>query len=165
MEAMSRCCTACVGSTGKPVLKIIVPNQSFDVVYAGLNSSLDRKRPSEYLNNEAWVATFKSSVKGLRNIVVDSAMLKRADKLLDIFEARMRNHVAKKVDESKYDHFTLPFVRDNLSPMSAAVCIAGHVVDDLDAYDLSECILKMPDEAMLSIMTVDLTLFEGCYLF
>ena len=149
----------------EPALRVSVPNQTFDVVYAGLKSSLDRKRPSEYLKDEAWVSTFRSSVKGFTGVMIDGAMLEQADKLLDIFEARMRNHVANKVDTSKYDHFTLSFIRDNLPPMSAAVCIAGHAVDDLDAYDLSECILKMPADGMLSIMTADLKSLEGCYLF
>ena len=49
--------------------------------------------------------------------------------------------------------------------MSAAMCLAGHVVDDLDAYGLEECLLKLPDSDMFSIMTTDLSSLEGCYLF
>ena len=126
----------------------------------------DTKHLSEYLKDEDWVAAFRSSVKGLKEVEIDGAMLKQADKLKGILKTRLQNHVAKKVNESKYNHFTLSFVRDNLSPMSAAASLAGHVVGVLDAYDyLAECILKMPADQMLSIMTQGLKSLEGCYLF
>ena len=133
--------------------------------HAGLSSASQAKLPSEYLNSEIWVAAFRSSVKGVKYAEIDSTMLERADKLLDILELRLRNHIAHRVDESRYNHFTLSFVRDNLPPMSAAMCLAGHVVDDLDAYGLEECLLKLPASDMLSIMTADLSSLEGCYLF
>ena len=140
-------------------------NSALPPPHAGLSSATQAKLPSEYLNSEIWVAAFRSSVKGVKYAEIDSAMLERADKLLDILELRLRNHIAHRVDESRYNHFTLSFVRDNLPPMSAAMCLAGHVVDDLDAYGLEECLLKLPASDMLSIMTADLSSLEGCYLF
>eukprot|EP00584_Thalassiosira_punctigera_P016300 CAMPEP_0172573614 /NCGR_PEP_ID=MMETSP1067-20121228/136282_1 /TAXON_ID=265564 ORGANISM="Thalassiosira punctigera, Strain Tpunct2005C2" /NCGR_SAMPLE_ID=MMETSP1067 /ASSEMBLY_ACC=CAM_ASM_000444 /LENGTH=273 /DNA_ID=CAMNT_0013366221 /DNA_START=628 /DNA_END=1451 /DNA_ORIENTATION=- len=49
--------------------------------------------------------------------------------------------------------------------MAAAMCLLGHVVDDLEVFDLSECLLRLPMNDIFRIITGDLGRLEGCYLY
>jgi len=67
----------------------------------------------------------------------------------------------------------LDFVRANFAPMAAAMCLVGHIADDLDMYAMYERLLALPKEDVLedmfrimSNLPSDHTIgqLEGCYL-
>ena len=68
----------------------------------------------------------------------------------------------------------MDFVRDNFAPMAAAMCLVGHIADDLDTYAMYERLLVLPKEDMLEDMfriitnlpsDHELGQMEGCYLY
>jgi hypothetical protein len=119
-----------------PLLTTSLPTPEFNVVYARLEPS---KLPSQYLNDSLWVKTLKSIVKGVDAVLIDKELAATAYKLALLMKPRLDQHVADRVDESKHNHWTLRFTRDNIPPMAAAMCLLGHVVDDLEVFDISEC--------------------------
>ena len=151
----------------EPVLSAALPTPSFDAVYAGLCTATEGKLPSNYLLDSKWVASIRSSIKGVNfdDVEIDSEFCDRADKLLSALEMRFQFHVAGKVDKSRWNHFTLAFVKNNLPPMAAAMCLAGHIVEDIDAYGFEECLLKFPSGGVYEAMSDSLGTMEGCYLF
>ena len=48
--------------------------------------------------------------------------------------------------------------------MSAAICLAGHIVENINAYKLHECLLKLPLSDVFKMMSADLERLKGCYL-
>ena len=46
----------------------------------------------------------------------------------------------------------LDFVRANFAPMAAAMCLVGHIADDLDTYAMYERLLALPKEDVLEDM-------------
>ena len=123
------------------------------------------KSPSEYLSNPIWLNTLTSVVNGLNTIAMSDDMMVQADNLALAMEQRLEYHIAERVDLSRHHHWTLNFTRDNLPTMAAAMCVVGHIVDDLDTYSLDECLLQLPMINLFQIMTGDLSGFEGCYLY
>ena len=49
--------------------------------------------------------------------------------------------------------------------MAAAMCVVGHIVEDLDTYSLDECLLQLPMTNLFQMIKDDLSGFEGCYLY
>lgn len=106
----------------------------------------------------------KSIVKGVDSVVIDDAMLSKADALALALDQRLDLHIHDRVDELRVDHWTLHFTRDNLPPMSAAMCLVGHIVDDIRLYKITECLLHLPMNELFQIISGDLSQLEGCYL-
>ena len=69
-------------------------------------------------------------MKGVCSVEIDTLLIAKADKLRPLIEQRLELHAIWRVDKSKQDHYTLRFTRDNISAMSAAMCLVVHVVDD-----------------------------------
>ena len=87
---------------------------------------------------------------------------------------RLEFHISGRVDKRRRYHWTLDFVHDNFAPMATAMCLVGHIVDDLDTYAMYERLLVLPKEDMLedmfkimSNLPSDHALgqLEGCYLY
>ena len=117
----------------------------FTVVYGG---AADDKCPSHYLQNSTWVETLKATVKGVRFGEVDDGMVERAKILLPAMQQRLVQHIEEFVHPSKYRHYTLDFVRDNLPAMAAIKCLVGQVVDRLELFGVDECLLWCPGEVL-----------------
>lgn len=135
---------------------------AFNVVYAGPQLS---KRASEYLSNTTWVEVWKRIVKGVSSIAITDEMMNTADKLAESMAARLAIHIDDRVDSSRHNHWTLQFTRDNLPPMAAAMCLVGHIVDDIETYGIDECLLKLPMEEMFQVVSGNIGKLEGCYLY
>ena len=45
------------------------------------------------------------------------------------------------------------------------MCLAGHIVDSIDLCPIDECLLLLPMKEMFQIITGDLFMSEGCYLY
>mmetsp|Transcript_9859 Transcript_9859/g.17267 ORF Transcript_9859/g.17267 Transcript_9859/m.17267 type:complete len:268 (+) Transcript_9859:1034-1837(+) len=92
-------------------------------------------------------------------------LIDNANKLALALTTRLDFHVAEKVDPTRHNHWTLRFTKDNLSPVAAGMCLVGHVVDDLDTYSLNECLISLPMNELMQIISGDLASLEGCYLY
>ena len=146
-----------------PVMNTSIQAPEFTVTSA---TREDTKLPSDYLNDEQWVGVLKSVVKGVEAVPIDEALLSKADALALALDQRLDLHIASdRVDDSRRNHWTMRFTRDNIPPMSAAMCIVGHVVEDIPLYRIDECLLCLPMTELFHIVTGDLSKLEGCYLF
>ena len=94
--------------------------------------------------------------------VKDTNAAKESKQLLDI------------ISEVKNVATALEHLRDNFAPMAAAMCLVGHIADDLDTYAMYERLLVLPKEDMLEDMfriitnlpsDHELGQMEGCYLY
>ena len=155
-----------------PILQTSLEMPQFQVTYAG---RLSDKDPSEYLRNEVWIDTMKSTVKGVRFEMVDDKMIDRASALKLKLQQRLDLHISDttRVDRRRREHYTLDFVRDNIPAMAAALCLCGHVAEDLSSFGMDECLLVHPnnssnDNVFKSFvdhpMGAQLDNLEGCYL-
>ena len=134
----------------------------FSVVYALPTTA---KTPSEYLKDDLWTNAFKSTVKGVGTVEITAEMMDNADRLAPALMSRLNLHIDDRVDSSKQGHFTLRFTRDNLAPMAAAMCLAGHVVGSVERCRLDERLLALPMYANYGMMVGSLAEMEGCYLY
>jgi len=132
------------------------------------------KCPSEYLQNQTWVKSLASVIKGVEFMSVEADMMEKSKLLMSALQQRLEFHVSGRVDKRRWYHWTLDFVRDNFAPMAAAMCLVGHIADDLDTYAMYERLLLLPKEDMLedrfkiiSNLPSDHELgqLEGCYLY
>ena len=134
----------------------------FNIVYA---CPAPTKPPSEFLKDIVWVENWKRIVKGVGSIPITDELMGKADSLAVSMAARLDLHIAgDRVDSSRHNHWTLQFTRDNLPPMAAAMCLAGHIVDEIETYDISECLLKQPTDEIFQVASGNLGKLEGCYL-
>ena len=145
-----------------PVLDARMTMPDFTVVYAGPVSA---KLPREYLQNPAWVNAFKSVVKGVNAIDINEELMEKADNLASLLVPRLAYHIADRVDQTRRKHWTLGFTRDNLPPVAAAMCLVGHIVDDIESYGMDERLLVLPMHDIFQIISGNISSFEGCYLF
>ena len=67
--------------------------------------------------------------------------------------------------ESGKNNWTIRFTQDNLAPMAAAMCLVGHIVDDLSTYRWEECLLELPTKEMFRIISGVLGGLKICYLY
>ena len=105
----------------------------FNVVYAGPDPS---KPASEYLKDIVWVENWKRIVKGVCSIPITDELMGKADSLAVSMAARLDLHIDDRVDKtSRHSHWTLQFTRDNLPSMAAAMCLAGHIVDEIESMN------------------------------
>ena len=145
-----------------PVMNIRVSMPEFTVVYAGRES---RRMASDYLRSGTWVTALGAVVKGVHAVPITDSILAKADNLVLALEPRLDYHIAERVHRTRHNHWTLRFTRDNLAPMAAAMCVVGHIVDDLDTYSIDERLLVLPMKEMFQIISRDLRSLEGCYLY
>lgn len=145
-----------------PILSVTVPEPTFSIP-----SSTPEivHYASDYMRNESWLSAWSSVVMGAAAVSVNERVMMNADKLASALKLRLAYHTSERVDKSRQRHWTLRFVRDNLSAMAAAMCLAGHVVGDVEACDVDERLLVLP--ALQSFFKVDRDLcrLEGCYLY
>ena len=104
-------------------------------------------------------------MKGVESVPVDGELLSKADELVLALEQRLNCHIGDRVHPSRQKHWTMDFTRDNLPPMSAAMCLVGHVVGDLDTYSIEDCLLRLPMDAIFRMIDGELSELEGCYLY
>jgi len=111
--------------------------------------------------------------KGVEFLPVNAAMIAKSELLIEALRQRLDFHISGRVDRRRLYHWMLDFVRDNFAPMIAAMCLVGHIMDDLDTYAMYGHLLVLPKEDMLedmfkvmSNLPSDHTLgqLEGCYL-
>ena len=119
-----------------PTLSTGLTLPEFTVVYAGAE---DLKCPSHYLQNSTWVETLKATVKGVRFGNVDDDMIERSKKLLPAMQRRLHFHIEEFVHPTKYEHWTLDFVRDDLPAMAAIKCPIDQAVDRLEMFGVISC--------------------------
>ena len=148
----------------EPVLNLQVTMPKFNVVYAGPKKSTPA---SEYLDNTVWVEGVKRSFKGVTFVPIDDELKKRADILATLLVARLDCHVSERVDSSRQDHWTIDFTRANITVMAAAMCLVGHIVEDIGSYKLRDRLIQLPDwsDSTFQIMSDSIKRLEGCYLF
>jgi hypothetical protein len=129
-----------------PVLNTSLQMPEFTIAYAGRMSG---KCPSEYLLSNAWVATLKSTVKGVSFRAFETSMIDEAKLLVLAMLQRLDLHIADpdRVDIRRHHHYTLDFVRDNVPAMAAILCLSGQVVDHLASFRIDECLLVHPKES------------------
>ena len=95
---------------------------------------------------------------------IDDDLLAKADEFAVVLEQRLNCHIGDRVDPSPQKHWTLDFTHDNVPPMAAAMCLAGHIVDNLETFSINEYLLCLPMNAIFHIVSGDLSQLEGCYL-
>ena len=71
-------------------------------------------------------------MKGFDALPVNDKMIQEADKLTLALDSRLSYHIGERVDSSRQNHWTLRFVCDNLAPVVAGMCLAEHIVDNID---------------------------------
>jgi len=145
-----------------PALDASLSTPSFTIIYAGPERTI---LPSEYLMRTSWVGRIKLAVKGVNLLHVDENLMKKADQLAKLFCTRLEEHISERVDVRRQNHWTLRFTRDNIPAMAALMCLAGHVVDDLDTYDLTDCLVQLPMKDNFEVIEGYLGDLEGSYLF
>ena len=131
----------------------------FNVVYAGPATT---KPASDFFKDIVWVENWERIVKGVGSIAITDELMGKADSLALSMAARLDLHIDDRVDKSRHSHWTLQFTRDNLPPMAAAMCLAGHIVDDIDTYDINECLLRQPTDEIFQVASGNLGKLEGC---
>ena len=76
-------------------------------------------------------------------------MIKKSKLLMSALRQRLEFHISGQVDKRRWYHWTFDFVRDNFAPMAAAMCLFGHIADDLNTYAMYERLLLLLKENML----------------
>ena len=118
-----------------PELDTSLPTPTFEVTRSVL---INKRRPSEYLQDEQWVKALKATVKGVRFVEVHERHVHESDTLGKALEQRLDLHLSARVHASKYHHWTVYFVRDNLAPMAAAMVLTGHMMGHIETHNISK---------------------------
>mgnify|MGYP000890461135 CR=1 FL=1 len=61
-------------------------------------------------------------------------MIAKSELLIEALHQILEFQISGRVDRRRWYHWTLDFVRDNFAPMAAAMCLVGHIAEDLDTY-------------------------------
>ena len=146
----------------EPVMDLSFHTPEFTVIYA---TPALAKLPSQYLRDTSWVKRLQSVVKGVSFLNITEDLMKNADSLALTLQPRLQLHIAERVKPALQNHWTLGFTRDNIPLMAAAMSLAGHVADDLDTYNIAECLLSPPSDSMFQLISNNLGGCEGCYLY
>ena len=80
---------------------------------------------------------------------VNDNMITKSELLIEALHQILEFHIYGRVDRRRWYHWTLDFVHDNFAPMAAAMCLVGHIAEDLDTYAMYERLLTLPKEDML----------------
>ena len=136
---------------------------TFKITYA---TPTDHKCPSEYLKNEGWIDTFKSTMKGVWFLDVDEEMVDRAKYLVLGMRQRLDLHIGNFVDKRRHHHYALDYFRENIPALAAGKCLVGHIVDQVQCFRLDECLFKLPEDGGFQLIEKDSELgkLEGLYL-
>ena len=145
-----------------PILDTSVATPSFSVVYY---QPVSTKLPSDYLQNDMWIESLKSVLKGVSFVALTSQLKENANQLAIILESRFNFHVESKVDTRRQDHWTIRFTRDNIPAVAAAMCVVGHIVDDVSKWRDDERLLNLPTQNNFQMLDGILSQLEGCYLY
>jgi len=89
-------------------------------------------------------------------------MMTKADSLALTLEQRLEYHIAERVHQTRQKHWTLQLSCNNLPHMAAAMCLVGHIVEDLATYSIGGCLLVLPMKECFQIVTSELGGFDGC---
>ena len=91
-----------------------------------------------------------------------------AESLAACMHTRLALHVAERVAESRRNHFTIGFTRDNIASLAARMCLSGHIVEDIDNFRIDERLLDFPYVGpgnRFKVVKRKLAQLEGCYLY
>ena len=111
------------------MIDTLVTTPSFSMAYYEPTTT---KLPSEYLQNNLWVTSLKSVLKNESFVEVTETLQQNSDQLTIALESRFNFHVESKVDKRRQNHWTIRFTRDNIPAVAAAMCIVGHIFDDVE---------------------------------
>ena len=137
----------------------------FTIMYAGPETE---KTASQYLLNDEWVNDAKATLLGRSTTVgvtINDELLRKADALASAMISRLTCYIGDRVPHSRQKHWVLPFVRDNIHPVAATMCLFGHIVDELETYGIKECLLQSPTDDMFQLALGELGKLEGNYLY
>ena len=84
---------------------------------------------------------------------VTDNILANADLLALALETRLHLHIDERVEVSRQDHWTLRFTLDNIPPMAVAMCLAGHIGDEIQLYRIDERLLALPMNRSFAIIS------------
>ena len=88
----------------------------------------------------------KPSVEDVSFVDADEDLVQNSKILMLALQKRLDLYLSGRVDVWRHHHWIVYFIRDNLAPMSDAMCLVGHSADRLESYSISECILVLPKE-------------------
>ena len=137
----------------------------FSVTYACPDEA---KTASDYLRDRAWVRVFKGTVKGVSTAPINDDLMGTANRLAACIHSQLALHVVERVAESRRDHFTIGFARDNIPSLAAGMCLSGHIVKDIDNLRIDERLLDFPNVESgnrFKVVKGNLAQLEGCYLY
>ena len=129
-----------------PILALSTPQPTL-TFESGEANHVVVKKASDYLHNAKWITSFESAVKGVAVGEVNESMRNNADRLVSIMQQRLNFHVSMRVDRSCYNHITLKFVADNLPVVAAQMCLAGHVMNEVETSECHERLIKLPSSS------------------
>ena len=122
--------------------------------------------PTSFLSDAEWITLIRRNIRGVYNaeeINVDQIQKDRADQFGFILVGRLENHIVRKIhDKTKHDHWTMRFVRDNLTRYAAMVVYFGHAIRNVSNADEEKCLLRNPSKSWVLVSDAAL---EGCYLY
>ena len=105
----------------------------------------EAKTASEYLRDRAWVWAFKDTVKGVSIVPINDDLMATANSFAACMHSRLALHVVECVADSRRDHFTVGFTRDNIDPLATRMCLSGHIVKEIDNFRIDERLLDFPN--------------------
>ena len=127
---------------------------------------LTKDKPSTYLEREGYIMLAVANIKGVFNIdkeTVNAEMKIRADKIGTLLKGRLEMHITNKIkDQTKHNHYSLNFTRNNLNRVVAVMCFVNHMTHDPDRAGRNTCLLKHPSNG--SFIQVNDPKIEGSYL-
>ena len=104
------------------------------------------EKASDILADDSWVEAFKKVfvLEGSELDAVDLDMKNRADYLQKLLLQRLKSHIVKRVKETQREssRWIFQFVASNAARLSAVMTIQGHVIEDLEYLDQSDCLLS-----------------------
>jgi hypothetical protein len=160
-----RCKKIVLKQRDMPTLNDSIPQPSFTFATPDADLAVVPKKASDYLSDPDWLGAFESTVKGVTVCSVDDGMKRNADMLVSLMQQRLNFHISERVDKSNYDHITLQFVCNNLPVVAAQMCLASHVIEEVETSECNERLLVLPTgNASFKALDDDLNKSEGCYL-
>jgi hypothetical protein len=122
---------------------------------------------SSLLDDESWVSRVQQSLRGVifSSVAMSGAMKVKADLLHKHLKGRLTRHIAERIpNKRKHDHYTLNWVKDNLSRISGILSIIGHVREDLAAAQWDDSLFHEYNPSFVRVIG-DSQDLEGCYVF
>ena len=94
-----------------------------------------------------------------------TVLLKKADTLFALLQARLKHHIQHKVDPSQHSNRCLPWAEKNLAIVAMYMILFDHLMPNINGRDASQCLLRNPafGSKFLPCANAPLSNF-GCYL-